>query len=105
VRGTCIKKISFYIVILLVNYLLLELVAYGFYRLKFGDYDRQEMQLTRIRTIAEIKQGPVFTGEQANTEIDQKDIIQKEVIHPYYGYTVDGKTRIEGCTSDSVLEC
>lgn len=102
-RSSGIKKIFFYSVIFLVNYLLFELVAYGFYRLKFGEYDAQDMQATRARTIANIEQGPVFTGD--NADKDKQDIIQKEVIHPYFGYTIDGKERIKGCEGDNVQKC
>ena len=55
-----IKKIFFYSVIIIVNYVLFELVAYGFFRLKFGEYNPTEMQLTRLRTINSIEQGPVL---------------------------------------------
>ena len=33
------------------------------------------------------------------------DFIQKEVLHPYYGYTTDTKTRVDGCLSDNISEC
>jgi hypothetical protein len=59
-----------------VNYVLLELVAYGFFRLNFGGYDRQSMQITRINAIAQIRQGPVFSGEDENTL--PQDIRSKE---------------------------
>jgi len=98
-----IKKLFFYSVIVLINYVLLEIVAYGFFRLKFGDYDRHELQLSRIRTIAAIEQGPVFTADNAKTS--NQRIIRKEVIHPYFGYTVDGKKRIKDCETDLIQDC
>ncbi len=87
----------------MVNYVLFEAVAYGFYRFKFSGYDRQELQLERIRTINQIEQGPVFTADAAGNT--KKDVILKEVLHPYFGYVVDGKTRKEGCESDVFTEC
>ncbi len=98
-----IKKIFFYGVIVFVNYVLLELVAYGFFRLNFGDYDRQSMQVARINTIAQIQQGPVFSGEEKNAV--PQDIRRKEVLHPYFGYVTDGKIRTDGCVGDSLPEC
>jgi hypothetical protein len=98
-----IKKIFFYGVIVFVNYVLLELVAYGFFRLNFGDYDRQAMQIDRIRSIAQIQQGPVFSGEDENTL--PQDIKRKEVLHPYFGYVTDAKIRTDGCIGDSLPEC
>jgi hypothetical protein len=61
------------------------------------------MQLSRVRTIAQIAQGPVFTGN--NVDIVEEDIIQKEVIHPYFGYVTDGQIRTEGCIEDSLKKC
>ena len=101
--GVGIKKLFFYSVIVLVNYVLLELVAYGFFRLSFGDYDRQTMQRARLNTIAEIQQGPVFSGEDEHNV--QQDIRRKEVLHPYFGYVTDAKVRADGCVGDSLPEC
>lgn len=98
-----IKKIFFYSVIIVVNYVLLELVAYGFYRLKFGDYDQPEIQLSRTLVVRSIEDGPVFTGDSGET--GHKKVILKEVLHPYIGYVTDGKIRKENCESDSLQEC
>jgi len=99
--NTVFKKLFFYSVIIAVNYVFLELIAYGFYRVKYGDYDRQALQLERIDTINRIAQGAVYTSEDYGSD----RFIVEEVIHPYIGYAIDGKSREEGCTSSAVEEC
>jgi hypothetical protein len=81
--------------------LLIELVAYTAYRLKFGDYDRQELQLERIQTINKLQQGPAYTAE----DFAGKSVVVKEKLHPYFGYVIDGKLRTENCASDDPQEC
>lgn len=98
-----IKKILFYSVIIIVNYVLLELVSYGFYRAKFGSYDQQEIQLSRTLAVRSIETGPVFTGDSG--EAASKKYILKEVLHPYIGYVTDGKVRKDNCEGDSIQEC
>lgn len=76
-------------------------MAYGLFRSVFGDYDRQTMQLERIRAIQSIQSGPVFTGETAATTDDTKVQTVREILHPYAGYTVEGKRVKEGCDLSS----
>ena len=77
-KGFVIKKLFFYIVIIIINYVFFELIAYGLYRLKFGDYDRHTLQVERIDTINNIEKGAVFTAE----DFGSKRAIIKENIHP-----------------------
>lgn len=94
-----IKKSLFYIVLIAVNVFFVELIAYGFYRVKYGDYARQDLQLERIRTINSIQQGAIFTGENpASASPTSKSV--REVLHPYTGYTVEAVRSIEGCLAD-----
>ena len=92
-----IKRIVFYSFIILVNYLLIELLAYGLFRLVLGEYDRSSMQLERIQAIKTIESGPVFTGE--NTQNSDSSEVRKvrEILHPYFGYTVEGRLERKGC--------
>ncbi len=98
-----IKKILFYSFVFAFNYFLFELIAYFAFQAKFGEYDRHEMQIDRIQTINTINSGPVFTAPEEQVNTDEK--IQKEIIHPYYGYAIDGKRRIDDCTSESFYDC
>lgn len=94
----------------MVNYAFVEAIAYGFYRLKFGEYNATQLQVERITTINDIANGAVFTGEQANVRSDSKPLTKrfsKEVLHPYFGYTTEGTQAIENCeASDAApLDC
>ena len=91
-----IKKLFFYTIVVAINYLLIEGLAYGLFRGVFGDYDRQAMQLDRIQTIRTIESGPVFTGETAQTADAEVQTV-REILHPYAGYTVEGKRLKDGC--------
>lgn len=83
---------------------MLELVAYGFFRFQFGDYVRHDLQLERIQTIERIER------EVGADQADSANIgkLTKEVLHPYTGYTVDGKVRKKDCLIDqnaSAFDC
>lgn len=94
--------------IVAVNCLFLELIAYGFYRVKFGDYSREGLQLERVSTIRDIRSGPVFTGKPSDRSSVDAQEKSKEIIHPYAGYTVDGRTPTPGCVKQKAsdpLEC
>lgn len=87
--------------ILLVNVLLIELVAYTAYRLKFGDYDKHELQLERVQIINKLQQGPAYTAD----DFAGKSVVVKEKLHPYFGYVTDGKLRTDNCQSDDPQDC
>ena len=93
VQDCFIKKSLFYLVLIAINYLVFELIAYGFFRLQFGEYDAHEMQLERIQTIQRIDEQLV-----GNQDADESLSVRvKEVLHPYAGYAVDGKVAIKDC--------
>ena len=91
-----IKKLFFYTLVVAINYVLIEGLAYGLFSVVFGDYDRQAMQLERIRAIQAIESGPVFTGETAQTASADVQTV-REILHPYAGYTVEGRRLKQGC--------
>ncbi len=99
VRSSRIKKVIFYAVIVAVNCVFLELVAYGFFRAKYGEFSRAQLQQERLGVVASVQTGPVFTGKEADTtEAESKKQEQlKEIIHPYAGYTVQGSRSKSGC--------
>lgn len=82
------------------NYAFIELISYGFYRLKFGDYIPHSLQLQRIDSINSVAQGATYTAEDFG---DQK-VVVKEILHPYTGYTVEGQRRDENCTGDDCYQ-
>ena len=101
-----IKKLFFYIILIGINYAFIELIAYGFFRAKYGEYDRHELQLERIQTINKINSGSVFTGTDTAEKTDA--VLVKEVLHPYAGFTVDGKIEDKNCTEQegqSAYQC
>ena len=61
------------------NYLFLELIAYGAYRLKFGDYVRHELQLERIQTIARISSESLQNTDGGEAVIGAS---KREIMHP-----------------------
>ncbi len=95
-----IKKFLFYIVLIAVNVLFIEAIAYGFYRVKYGDYARHDLQLERIQAIQSIKQGAVFTGENSADKVSSPGASVREILHPYAGYTVEGLRPIQGCIEE-----
>ena len=72
------------------------MISYGFYRLKFGEYDRHTLQLQRIDTINSIAQGGTYTAQ----DFGDQEVVVKEVLHPYIGYTVEGQKRDKNCVGD-----
>jgi len=95
-----IKKALFFAVLIAINYVFIELISYGFYRLKFGDYDRHSLQLQRIDTINSITQGAVYTAE----DFGDKKVVVKEILHPYIGYSVEGQRRDDNCNGDDCYQ-
>jgi hypothetical protein len=76
-------------------------VAYTAYRLKFGDYDKHELQVERVQTINKAQQGPAYTADN----FAGKSVVVKEKLHPYFGYVTDGKLRADDCISDDPQDC
>ena len=75
-------------------------MAYGLFRAVFGDYNRHDMQLERIQAIQSIESGPVFTGQTAANADSGNQQRVREILHPYAGYTVEGRQRKEGCVAE-----
>jgi len=94
------KKFLFFTILIAINYVAIELISYGFYRFKFGEYDRHTLQLQRINTINSIAQGGTYTGKEFNDE----KVVFKEILHPYIGYVVEGYNKDEGCAGDECYQ-
>lgn len=106
-EGFPIKKLFFFAVIVGVNYVFFELVSFALFKVKYGEYSRHDMQLERINTINEIESGSLFTVHSNEVLKDGGKVIVKEILHPYAGYTIDGKRRKESCTANDAIttEC
>jgi len=95
-RSLPIKKAVFFAILIAINYAFIELISYGFYRVKFGDYDRHTLQLQRIDTINSVSRGGTYTPEG----FGDQDLVVKEILHPYIGYTVEGHRRDKNCVGE-----
>ncbi len=85
-----------------INYLFIEVIAYGFYRLKYGEYDAGNSQLERVTTINDIANGAVFTGTPADAKVNNHGrTFSKEILHPYLGYITEGTRVLEPCDKTS----
>lgn len=96
-----IKKIVFFSFLLIFNYLIIEGISYGLYLFKYKDYTLSDIQQTKREAIVALTQGNVYT---AGEELGEKAIIKK-IVHPYIGYTVDGKLKADDCESDNLEDC
>ncbi|MBX2849898.1 MAG: hypothetical protein KTR16_16355 [Acidiferrobacterales bacterium] len=96
-----IKKIIFSTILIIFNYLVIEAISYGFHLFKYKNYDLAEIQKTKHAAIDAVNQGTVYT---AGDEYSEKAILKK-IIHPYVGYTIDGKIKSDDCVSESPQDC
>ena len=95
------KKLVFSIILAAISYLIIEVFAYGAYRIKFGDLDLDHLDTQKQRAIESLNKAGVYL----NQELDGKDVIAKPILHPYTGYQIDGKKRIADCESLDPKQC
>ena len=79
----------------------MEMFSYAAYRVKFGEYKLYDIQGSKLAAIKRLNSRGVFTQEDQRA----KDMKLKQILHPYVGYIVDGKTRKKNCTSDVLEDC
>jgi len=95
------KNLIFTIIVLTITYLLLEVLGYAAYRVKFGNYQVHDLQLSKSAAIQAAQDSGVFIPENAR----QDNVITKPILHPYVGFTVDGHRRKANCKSEDFKEC
>lgn len=89
------KKLVFYIVIIGINIAFFELIAFGLYKFKYGQYQKKDLQLERIQAINEIRSGSVFTGKDKSQSESFERV--REILHPYAGYANEAIFLKHGC--------
>ena len=96
-----IKKIIFVSFLIGFNYIVIEGIAFGLYQFKYKDYSLFDIQTSKLAAIDAVTASNVYT---IGDEYDE-DVVVKKIVHPYIGYTTDGKTKSEDCVSDSPEDC
>jgi len=87
--------------LLLITYCFIELFAYAAYRIKFGDYDLQSIEKSKLDAHEQNTNSGVFEPAAAA----RQDTEVKPILHPYMGFTVDGKVRDQDCTPSGPYDC
>jgi len=95
------KNFLFACILILVSYLIIELFAYSAYAIKFGDYNLEKIQQSKLTAANSKKTSGVYSADN----FDGKDVRAKSILHPYIGYTVDGKRRKPDCESKVAKDC
>lgn len=80
---------------------MIEAISYGFYLYKYKNYSVSEIQESKQDAINAVNQGNVYTAGQ---ELGESAILKK-IVHPYIGYTIDGKIKSDDCISDNLEDC
>lgn len=87
------KKILFSLTLLLVTYFALELVAWAAHQAKYDDYNRAQLHRDKQLAISTLQRGGVYVTDDGK----QPKLAVKQILHPYFGYTVDGKLETSEC--------
>lgn len=95
------KKILFTVILTLTTYLVVELFAFVAYRIKFGEYQLSSINQAKLDVITAATQRGVF--EPAAALSNRKEV--KPILHPYLGFTVDGKIRSPDCMPTEPYDC
>lgn len=95
------KNILFSLILITLVYLFVETFSYVAYRVKFGEYKLYDIQNSKLDAVNALEKSTVFQPAQA---VD-KDMSVKPILHPYIGYSVDGKRRQPGCTETANDSC
>lgn len=95
------KNTLFSLILLLLVYVFLETFSYAAYRIKFGPYTLYDIQTNKINALKKLEESVVFQPQQAL----EKSISVKPILHPYIGYTVDGKQRHPDCVANTAYDC
>ena len=96
------KKTIALLIVISITYAIIELFSLGFYLLRFGSYDLKALHEQKQEVIKRYESGPVYT--EVNQEPGEIASINP-ILHPYIGYTVDAKTRVEDCESEVEEDC
>lgn len=96
-----IKKILFSVILILFTYGLMELTAYAAYRIKFGDYNIAALQEDKLLAASAANKSAVFVP----ANVEQNGVIRKPILHPYVGFSIDGKRVKPGCQSSDETAC
>lgn len=85
-----LKKTVFVGIILSINIAMFELVAFGFYKFKYGDYSSKSINSLRQDVVNQTNVG-LAKWEQGTQETQQAEALERrEIIHPYIGYATEG---------------
>lgn len=95
------KKIAFSSIIILFTYLVIELFSYAAYRIKFGTYQVHDLQLSKLEAAHSSDKSAVFVPASA----EQRGIVRKPILHPYFGFSLDAKREIDDCKLDDPAKC
>ncbi|RBP49211.1 hypothetical protein [Arenicella xantha] len=95
------KKALFTLILLSFTYGLIELTAYAAYRIKFGDYNIASLQSAKLEAAQAKDKSAVFVPANA----EQNNVIQTPILHPYVGFSIDGKRIDPNCKSSDKTQC
>ncbi|GHA08677.1 hypothetical protein GCM10008090_18180 [Arenicella chitinivorans] len=95
------KKALFSSILILFTYALFEITALVAYKIKFGEYNLHALQLAKQDAIEAKDQSTVFVPEAAV----ENGVIQTPILHPYVGFSVDGKRIDPNCQSADIMDC
>ncbi len=95
------KKALFSLILLLFTYALFELATFVAYKIKFGDYNVHALQVAKQEAIIAKDKSAVFVPAAAA----ENGVIRKPILHPYVGFSVDGKRVDPDCQSENIMDC
>ena len=95
------KTLTFSLILFVICYSMVELLAYTAYRIKFGEYKLYNIQHSKLAAIDDLENGGVFTQDKTDTEV----VLRKQIIHPYVGFSVEGKKHNSDCASAGAKDC
>lgn len=95
------KHTLFSLIIFVFCYLLVEVFSYVAFRSVYGDYRIHGLQLAKIAAIESATKSAVFVPANAV----KKNVIRKPILHPYLGFSVDGKVTEPNCVPASQTDC
>ena len=88
------KKIIFSFILFVICYLSLEAFSFLAYKVKFGPYNHVQIQTSKLNAVRSYESGGVFTQDKDKFKERSK---QREVLHPYFGYAIEGLSRKSNC--------
>lgn len=95
------KSFIFGGVLALISYLFVELLAFSAYTFKFGEYKLYDIQHSKLDAVENINTGGVYIPKNE----ESGEVWTKPILHPYVGFSIDGKRRRADCESDVVEDC